>query len=89
MLVLSRKRQESIRISDDIVVTVLEIRRNKVRLGIDALKEIPVLRTELQKQILESHERPSVQKQLEMYDKMAGDLDGQPLLSSFDRKWIS
>ena len=54
MLVLSRKKMESIRISDDIVVTVLEIQRNKVRLGIDAPKEIPVLRTELQKQILES-----------------------------------
>ena len=54
MLVLSRKRQESIRISDDIVVTVLEIQRNKVRLGIEAPKEIPVLRTELKKQILES-----------------------------------
>ena len=52
MLVLSRKRLESIRISDNIVVTLLEIQRNKVSLGIDAPKEIPVLRTELQNQNL-------------------------------------
>ena len=54
MLVLSRKQQESIRINDNIVVTVLEIQRNKVRIGIDAPKEIPVLRSELQNQIFES-----------------------------------
>lgn len=48
MLVLSRKRQEGIRISDCVVVTVLDIRRNSVRIGIDAPREIPVLRTELE-----------------------------------------
>ncbi len=53
MLVLSRKRQESIRIRDDIVVTVLSIQGNKVRLGIEAPKEIHVLRTELQNEISE------------------------------------
>jgi len=54
MLVLSRRQQESIKISGNIVVTVLEIQRNKVRIGIDAPKEVPVLRTELQKSILDS-----------------------------------
>lgn len=47
MLVLSRKRQESIRICDDIVVTVLEIHGNRVQLGIEAPPEIPVHRTEV------------------------------------------
>jgi carbon storage regulator len=47
MLVLSRKSNESIHIGDSVVVTVLEIRGNKVRLGIDAPKEIHVLRSEL------------------------------------------
>ena len=47
MLVLSRKSTESIHIGDSIVVTVLEIRGNKVRIGIDAPKEIHVLRSEL------------------------------------------
>jgi carbon storage regulator len=53
MLVLGRKRLESIMISDNFVVTILEIRRNKVRIGIDAPKEIPVLRTELRNRILD------------------------------------
>jgi carbon storage regulator len=48
MLVLSRKSQQRIQIGDSIVVTVLEIRGNKVRIGIDAPKEIHVLRSELQ-----------------------------------------
>ena len=39
MLVLSRKSTESIHIGDNVVVTVLEIRGNKVRIGIDAPKE--------------------------------------------------
>jgi carbon storage regulator CsrA len=47
MLVLSRK-MERIEIGDRVVVTVLEIRGNKVRIGIDAPKDIRVLRTELQ-----------------------------------------
>jgi len=51
MLVLSRKRRQSIQIGNDIVVTVLESRGGTVRLGIDAPKEIPVHRTELLKAI--------------------------------------
>lgn len=51
MLVLSRKSTESIEIGDSVVVTVLEIRGNKVRIGIDAPKEIRVLRTELRDQV--------------------------------------
>ena len=47
MLVLSRKSMERIHIGDSIVVTVLEIRGKKVRLGINAPKEIHVLRSEL------------------------------------------
>ena len=48
MLVLSRKSTESIHIGDSVVVTVLEIRGNKVHIGIEAPKEIRVLRSELQ-----------------------------------------
>lgn len=51
MLVLSRKLMEQIRIGDNIVVMVLGIRGNTVRLGIDAPKEILVLRSELQASI--------------------------------------
>jgi len=47
MLVLSRKANERIMISDDIVVTVVGILGDKVKLGIDAPKEIPVHREEV------------------------------------------
>ena len=47
MLVLSRKKNESIVISDNITIVVVEIRGDKVRLGIDAAKEVPVHRREV------------------------------------------
>jgi carbon storage regulator len=47
MLVLSRHRDESIIIGDDIVITVVDIRGDKVRLGINAPVEIPVHRQEV------------------------------------------
>ena len=47
MLLLSRKLNESIVINDDIVVTVLGIQGDRVRIGIDAPREIPVYRQEV------------------------------------------
>lgn len=47
MLVLSRKKNESIIINNDITITVIEVRGDKVRLGVDAPKEIPVHRREV------------------------------------------
>lgn len=47
MLVLSRKKNEGIRINDDIEVVVVEIRGDKVRLGVEAPKNIPVHRQEV------------------------------------------
>ena len=47
MLVLSRHRDESIMIGDDIVVTIVDIRGDKVRLGINAPQEYPVHRQEV------------------------------------------
>lgn len=47
MLVLSRKLNQEIRIAENIVVRVLEIKGNQVRLGILAPAEVPVLREEL------------------------------------------
>ena len=54
MLVLSRKQNESIIINDDIVITVVEIRSGKVRLGIEAPKEVTVHRREVYDAIKES-----------------------------------
>jgi carbon storage regulator len=47
MLVLTRKRDESLIIADSIVVTVVQIEGGQVRLGIDAPRHIRVLRREL------------------------------------------
>ena len=47
MLVLSRQRDETVMIADDIEVTVVDIRGDKVRLGITAPREIPVHRKEV------------------------------------------
>ncbi|MEX1229612.1 MAG: carbon storage regulator CsrA [Planctomycetaceae bacterium] len=48
MLVLTRKPGESIIIGNDIELTVVEIRGNRIRLGIKAPQEVPIYRAELQ-----------------------------------------
>lgn len=57
MLVLSRKRDEKIVIADNIVITVVEIRGDKVRLGIQAPVEIPVHRQEVYEAIQREKEK--------------------------------
>lgn len=47
MLVLSRKESQRIRLGDSIVITVVRINRDKVRLGIEAPRDLRVLRDEL------------------------------------------
>ena len=47
MLVLSRKTQEVVNIGGEIVLTVLEVKGNRVKLGIQAPRETPVVRGEL------------------------------------------
>lgn len=60
MLVLSRKKNESIVVDDAIVITVLEIRGDKVRLGIEAPKSVPIHRSEVYAAI-QSHQPDSVE----------------------------
>lgn len=55
MLVLSRKKNESIVVDDAIVITVLEIRGDKVRLGIEAPKAVPIHRSEVYAAIQSQH----------------------------------
>jgi carbon storage regulator len=54
MLILSRKSSECIVIDGGITVQVIEIQGNRVRLGIEAPKEISILRSELSANIRES-----------------------------------
>lgn len=51
MLILSRKVNESIVIDDNIVITVVEVNRGKVRIGIEAPSKIPVHRKEVLEEI--------------------------------------
>jgi len=64
MLVLSRKKNESIVINDDITIVVVEIRGDKVRLGVEAPKEVPVHRREVydaikRQQEIQGKDRPA------------------------------
>ena len=59
MLVLSRQRDQSIIIGDNIVVTVVDVRGDKVHLGIDAPTEIPVHRREVYEAIQRENLRAS------------------------------
>jgi carbon storage regulator len=57
MLVLSRKPNESIVIRDDIVITVIDVRGDKVRLGFDAPKDVPIHRQEVYEAIKRENEQ--------------------------------
>ena len=57
MLVLSRQRDESIVIGENVVVTIVDIRGDKVRLGIQAPGEIPVHRQEVYEAIQRENRR--------------------------------
>ncbi|MGL6194514.1 MAG: carbon storage regulator CsrA [Thermoguttaceae bacterium] len=59
MLVLSRKKNESIVINESITVVVVDVRGDKVRIGIDAPKDVPVHRKEVYDAIKSSQKRPT------------------------------
>ena len=73
MLVLSRQRDESIIIGDNIVVTIVDIRGDKVRLGIQAPTEIPVHRRE----VFEAIQRENLQSS-RMQPRDVGELKRSP-----------
>ncbi len=54
MLVLSRKEGERVMIGDDMTVTVLEIRGDRIKLGFDCPLDIPVHREEVRRRLLDS-----------------------------------
>lgn len=74
MLVLTRKRDESIIIGDEIRVTVVDVRGDQVKLGIDAPRRIPVHREEIYKEIQEENRRAALQSKPPAAD--LGDLFG-------------
>jgi len=62
MLVLSRQKDESIIIGDDVEVTIVDVRGDKVRLGITAPKEISVHRREVYEAIQREKKEKQAQK---------------------------
>ena len=72
MLVLSRQRDESIVIGDNIVITIVDIRGDKVRLGIQAPVEIPVHRQEVY---------DAIQREKNMQATQSGDTNSEPVSS--------
>ncbi len=66
MLVLSRQRDESIMIGDDVEIIIVDVRGDKVRLGITAPKSIPVHRREMYDAIQrEKNEKKEAEEQAE------------------------
>lgn len=51
MLVLTRKLNEQIKIGDDVTITVIKLRNNQIRLGIEAPRDVRVLRAELEAKV--------------------------------------
>ena len=71
MLVLTRKSNQSIMIGDDIELTVLSVMGEKVRIGIQAPREIPVFRTEV---YIEIHNEGSTEPDAGRVDEALGKL---------------
>ncbi len=57
MLTLSRKKNESVVINNNIEVTILDIKGDQVKVGIAAPKEVPIYRKEIYLQIQESNQK--------------------------------
>lgn len=76
MLVLTRRSGESIVIGTDVVVTVLEVRGDQVRIGIDAPRSVQVHREEVFNQVVAENRAAvaSAPKSQKLLDKRVGQL---------------
>ena len=72
MLALSRKKNESIVINNDVEITVLDIKGDQVKLGITAPKSVPVYRKEVYIQIQESNRAASTSEGLDALKNLLG-----------------
>lgn len=72
MLALSRKKNESIVINNDIEITILDIKGDQVKVGISAPKSVPVYRKEVYLQIQESNKAASESAGLEALKNLFG-----------------
>ena len=51
MLILTRKEREKLIINDNITIEIIEINKNSIKIGIEAPKEIPIIRGEIEEEI--------------------------------------
>ena len=72
MLALSRKKSEALIINNNIEITVLEIKGEQVKLGINAPKEVPVYRKEVYVQIQDANKAAINVDGLEALQKLLG-----------------
>lgn len=72
MLALSRKKNESIVINNDIEITILDIKGDQVKVGISAPKSVPVYRKEVYLQIQEANKAASESAGLEALKNLFG-----------------
>jgi len=75
MLVLTRRRNESIIINDNIEVSVIDVQNDQVRIGITAPKDVSIYRKELYIQILEENKK-AVENQEVSLDELKKKLEG-------------
>ena len=71
MLVLSRKANERLLIGQNIEVVILEVKGNIVRLGINAPREIPVVRTELAEKLRDEKEQRAITVPFEPINRLS------------------
>ncbi|MBP2657536.1 MAG: carbon storage regulator, CsrA [Firmicutes bacterium] len=60
MLILTRRKNEALRIGDDILVTIVDVQGDQVRLGISAPREVSILRQELYEAVKNSNTRAAL-----------------------------
>jgi len=71
MLVLNRKAGESIILGDNIEITILEIQEGKIKIGIEAPREVSILRKEVYDEIIEENKK-SLGKDLDIMKLLNG-----------------
>jgi carbon storage regulator len=69
MLVLTRKAKQQIQIGPDITITILQVKGQAVRVGIEAPRELSVLRTELAKKLSAPNRDATVSAALEKFER--------------------
>ncbi|MCX8129907.1 MAG: carbon storage regulator CsrA [Clostridia bacterium] len=72
MLVLTRKKNQSIMLNDDIEITIIDVQGDQVRIGINAPKNVSVYRKEIYMEIKDENKRAADIKTISIPDLLKG-----------------